>query len=350
MESLGQWLRERREARGISLEEIASATKIVPRYLEALENDRLDVMPGGFFVKGIIRTYAHAVGLDPEEALGRYRDAGLLSAGAEHSRNIVPKPAEVTLTQIEPAPPAVGPEAPAGPFVPSEPAPPAPGQKARPSLHFEEASKSGGSSAARKKFLAWSWRGLAVVVIGCAVFFVLRPIMSPPRSTRPRPSAVVGQSVLPSGQRTEPATAAGTKPASGPGYEATAQPGAQTAAPPPTQPALEPAPKPQAPAAAEEDWKGVTIEIVFQADTWIQVYTDGDLKIDGIFPAGATAVAQADRKVLIHTGNAGGFTFRLNGKPAKSLGRSGQVLTDIKITPENLKDFLEGPSSGPAPG
>ncbi|MBP1660821.1 MAG: hypothetical protein H6P95_2013, partial [Candidatus Aminicenantes bacterium] len=54
----------------------------------------------------------------------------------------------------------------------------------------------------------------------------------------------------------------------------------------------------------------------------------------------------ADERLLIHTGNAGGFTFRLNGRPAKPLGRSGQVLTDIKITTGNYKDFLEAPSSG----
>jgi cytoskeleton protein RodZ len=69
MASLGQSLREEREARNISLEEIASATKIVPRYLEALEADRLDLMPGVFFIKGIIRTYAKAIGLDPEEVV-----------------------------------------------------------------------------------------------------------------------------------------------------------------------------------------------------------------------------------------------------------------------------------------
>ena len=337
MASLGQWLREKREARSISLEEIASATKIVPRYLDALESDHLDAMPGGFFVKGIIRTYAQAVGLDPEEVLGRYKAAGLLSAGPEHGRNIVAKPAEVMPPQIEPAPPAVVPELPAEPIVPAEPAP-VPVRKAEPALLFEEASKPEEPSGARKRVLVWTWRGLAVLAIGCAAFFVLRPTLSRPRPSQPQHSTVVGPSVLPPAQKIEP----GTAPTSVPESEAASQPAAQTA----SRLALEPAPKPQAPPVAGEVWKGVTIEIVFQADTWIQVYADGNLKINGLFPAGATVRAQADEKMLIHTGNAGGFTFRLNGQPAKSLGRSGQVLTDIKITPENLKDFLEAPSSG----
>ena len=85
-------------------------------------------------------------------------------------------------------------------------------------------------------------------------------------------------------------------------------------------------------------------EIVFEAETWIRVYTDGVLKVDGLFPPGTTAKAQADERILIHTGNAGGFSFLLNGKAAKPLGRSGQVITDIKITPDNFKDFLEAES------
>ncbi len=345
MASLGQWLREEREARSISLEEIASATKIVPRYLENLEDDRLDLMPGAFFVKGIIRTYARAVGLDPEEVLGRYREAGLLPAGPEHGRNIIPKAAAVKPPQIETAP-AVVQEAPAEPIIPSEPIvppepAPAPVEEAGPTLIFEEASKIEDSSAARKRLFAWTWRGLAVLAIGCAVFFVLRSIRSP-RAPRPQTSTVVTQSVLPPAQKAEPGTAPASAPASVPESEPTSQPASQPA----SQTAVEPAPKLQAPPAAEEVWKGITIELTFQNDTWIQVYTDGDLKINGVFPAGATARARADEKLLIHTGNAGGFTFRLNGKPAKPLGRSAQILTDIKITLENFKDFLEGPSSG----
>ena len=98
MASLGQSLREAREERNISIEEIASATKIVHRYLEALENDRLDIMPGEFFIKGIIRTYARAIGLDAEEVLARYKAAGLIGE-PERKRHIFQKAAP------EPAPP-----------------------------------------------------------------------------------------------------------------------------------------------------------------------------------------------------------------------------------------------------
>jgi len=330
METLGQWLREKREARNISVEEIAAATKIVPRYLEALEADRLDLMPGGFFVKGIIRTYARAIGLDPEEVLERYRAAGLL-AGPEHGRTFVPMPAGPTTPLIEPAPEAAPPRSRAGTEEPVAPAPPSAGN-GESSLLFEDTAKSGPSADARKKILAWIWRGLAVLVVCSAVFVVLRAIR---RSPRPRPEAatVVAETALPPAQKTEPVGA----PATGPETE--------TGAPAASQAAVAPPPGTGTPSVTEEVGTGLTIEITFQAETWIRVYADGDLKVDGLFPAGATARAQAESKILIHTGNAGGFTFLLNGRPAKPLGRSGQVLTDITITPENLKDFLEVPSS-----
>ncbi len=333
MTSIGQRLREEREARNISLEEIASATKIVPRYLEALESDRLDLMPGGFFIKGIIRAYAKAVGLDPVEVLGRYRDAGLLEpaepGGPPFQKPVVPPP---TLPHAEPAPvvasvPSVEIEVPAGS------SPPETG-RAEPALVFEEAPKPGISPEARKKILSWVLRGFAgLLVLGVAV------ILWSPWRHRPAPvrtETPVTEAKVPPAPKTEAPSGVTTQ------AEAPAQaPGAAGETAP--QPA---AAKPEAAPAAEEARKGLTIEIVFEDRTWIQVYTDGQLQIDGIFPAGATVRAQAGQKLLIHTGNAGGFRFKLNGQPAKPLGRLGQVLTDVKITAENLKDFLEAPSSG----
>src|SRR5512138_924586 len=164
MKSLGQSLREEREARSISLEEIASATKIVPRYLEALESDRLDLMPGGFFVKGIIRAYAKAVGLDPEDVLRRYREAGLLEP-AEPGRLPLQRPAvpPPTLPHAEPAP-AAAPVPAVESDVPSA-SPAADAEEAKPSLVFEEALKPELSPEGRKKTLSRALRGLAVLLV-----------------------------------------------------------------------------------------------------------------------------------------------------------------------------------------
>jgi cytoskeleton protein RodZ len=343
MASLGQALREEREARNISIEEIASATKIVHRYLEALEADRLDQMPGGFFIRGIIRTYAKSVGLDPEEVLSRYKAAGLLEAAAPE-RKIFPKLASTAAPRPEPAE-TITPVVPAEPAPAIEPAPkpeaPPDLEQASPAVHFEEAPKPRLSEAARKRILAWTWRGLVAVLL-VAVIIIVWPARRQ-KAAEPQPGTTAAASVVPPTTTTTP----GTTPSSAPPAETVTAPAAQ-AEPAPPGPSATAAPTGStglAP-AAEKVWKGLTIEITFQAETWIQVRTDGELKIDGLFPPGSTARAQADERLLIHTGNAGGFTFRLNGQPAKPLGRSGRVLTDIKITLENAKDFLESPSSG----
>lgn len=70
--SLGSWLRQHREIRNINLREISDSTKIGMRYLEALEEDRFDVLPAGVFARGFLREYAKYVGLDPDEVVTFY--------------------------------------------------------------------------------------------------------------------------------------------------------------------------------------------------------------------------------------------------------------------------------------
>jgi cytoskeleton protein RodZ len=70
--SFGAWLRRHREVREITLREIADATKISMRYLEAFEEDRFEVLPAGVFCRGFLREYARYVGLDPDETVNRF--------------------------------------------------------------------------------------------------------------------------------------------------------------------------------------------------------------------------------------------------------------------------------------
>ncbi len=72
MASFGVRLKEQREQRGITLEEISSSTKIGTRMLVALEQDHFDQLPGGIFNKGFIRAYARCLGLDEEQAIADY--------------------------------------------------------------------------------------------------------------------------------------------------------------------------------------------------------------------------------------------------------------------------------------
>jgi len=64
--SLGTRLREQREQKGVSLAAIAEDTKISIALLEGLERDDVSRWPGGLFRRAYVRSYARAIGLDPE--------------------------------------------------------------------------------------------------------------------------------------------------------------------------------------------------------------------------------------------------------------------------------------------
>jgi cytoskeletal protein RodZ len=68
----GRTLREARERRGLSLRQIASATKISLLTLEALERNDIARLPGGIFSRAFVRSYALEVGLDPEETIQEF--------------------------------------------------------------------------------------------------------------------------------------------------------------------------------------------------------------------------------------------------------------------------------------
>lgn len=67
--SPGAYIREQRQRRGLSLEQLAAATKIPRPSLEQLEADQFDALPGPVFVRGFLRCAARALGLDPTAVL-----------------------------------------------------------------------------------------------------------------------------------------------------------------------------------------------------------------------------------------------------------------------------------------
>ena len=75
MTGLGERLREARNAKGYSLDDLQSITKIQKRYLSSIENEEYGSMPGSFYVRAFIKQYADAVGLDADEMLLLYRDS-----------------------------------------------------------------------------------------------------------------------------------------------------------------------------------------------------------------------------------------------------------------------------------
>ena len=72
MASFGENLRRERELRGIDLREMADATKISIRFLQAIEQDRVDILPGGIFPRAFVRQYAKYLGLDPDRLVAEF--------------------------------------------------------------------------------------------------------------------------------------------------------------------------------------------------------------------------------------------------------------------------------------
>lgn len=101
-DSLGSYLRQERERRQVSLQDIASATKIQLKFLEALENDAYDQLPAAPFVVGFLRAYAQYIALDPEKILAAYRSLQHAPAPVEEGGTPVgtPEPSRPRLVLV----------------------------------------------------------------------------------------------------------------------------------------------------------------------------------------------------------------------------------------------------------
>lgn len=249
MASLGQELKRERELRGISLQEISNSTKISMRFLQALEEDRLDVLPGKFFIKSIISAYAKVIGLEEDSVLNKYYET-LLDQG-----------------QIE-------------------------------ETESEERKTYPGISLNIKKFLDSSVLIVLLIVFLCFIFFFFSKKRTYPPPEEPKASTLF--------QEVKPA--------------------------PPLKSI------PQVEAVSEE--KELNLEISFAEETWIQVYADGELRLEETKQPGEKITIVAQKELLLHLGNAGGVLYSINNKEGKPLGISGQVIRNIIITLENYQQFL----------
>jgi cytoskeletal protein RodZ len=263
MESLGKQLQKEREKKGINLKDISLQTKIGLRHLEAIENDRLDLLPGGFFTRQIVKTYLISIGQDPGEWLPKYIEAGLIEP-EEAGRQKPKKPARD-----------------------------------------------------RSEVLHKFFTGLAILVIVLAVsilvIFSIKSSKKTAESLKQQLSTPVETAKQEKTVPTPPAT---------------------------TEPAAEQRQTPGTESALVQEYQGLNLELNFTEECWIQVYADGKLVLDGLKLEGYKTTVKAEKELLINTGNAGAINFTLNGRPGKPLGKRGAVLKNIKITKDNLQEFL----------
>jgi cytoskeleton protein RodZ len=86
VETLGAYLKGKREALNVSLQEVAQVTRIRRSILEAIENNRYDLLPPKVFAQGFVKSYASYLGLDESEIVKRY--AALVEAPEAEGKTV----------------------------------------------------------------------------------------------------------------------------------------------------------------------------------------------------------------------------------------------------------------------
>jgi cytoskeletal protein RodZ len=174
MTSIGETLRRERLRLRLNLNQIAQATKIGTRLLEAMEANEFHKLPGGVFTRSFIRQYAHALGLD-DDALGP------------------------ELNSIEPAETAN--------VVAADPA----FQPDRGNIFDRMGRPSSGPDHSGSLVSALIWMVLAIGICSGAYYFLTRSHGAKPEKVQPRAtsSAIPTTTVVPTPANTAPVPVAG---------------------------------------------------------------------------------------------------------------------------------------------
>jgi cytoskeleton protein RodZ len=292
----GTYLRQAREKRGISLQQVSATTKISVRVLDALERNDPRKLPGGIFSRAFVRSYAREVGLDPEVVVSQFVSAFPDHAGGE-------------------ATPA------AASAVPDDPE------------TFESRRR------AATTFLQLA--GISLVVIAIVVFYLNM------RRNAPTPPVKVVSEATQEQRAAQAAAQAVSSPTSEPlAQQPSVQPGGQAGAtgtqatPPSPAPGTvtPPATTSSAPAGAAD--APLTLAITSNAACWLVLTVDGARVVARTLEPGEQVTFPVKSFVTIDAGNAGALAVTLNGKPARAIGKAGEVVKTT-ITPDNFRTYLQ---------
>jgi cytoskeleton protein RodZ len=292
MGEFGDNLRRERELRGITLAEISESTKISKRWLKALEDEEFETLPGGVFNRGFVRSYAHFLGINEEEAVADY-----ITASNEQQQ-----PADKFPLEIH--------------------------------------EKPNASTVKPKLSLVPVVLGVMALVLalGGWAYWIKH------KSTEP---AAAGQG---SGTVASSASAATQSSfSSGPQLPATPDVKAPSMSKPAqtTEPPLGPAPdkalsastpsQDNAPNATDVKQTGskepanqiraFSVVIKAKENSWISIAADGKPFWEGILNANNERSVTAGKELVLKTGNAAGIDVSYNGKALGTLGKDKQVRT-----------------------
>jgi len=255
MPALGERFRAAREARGLSLSDVAEQIRIRSVYLAAIEDENWSAIGAPVYIRGFLRTYARFLGLDPEEVVAEFNAASGKGAAA---------------SPVQPAP-------------------------VQPVGRMTESSSSRNLSP-----VIWIASLIAVALIAFVVYNELTW-----HRANGAPQQVAAASAAPSPL---PSITGGT-----------AGDGTTDGSPGPSE-----SPS-AAPLASPKPLVAKTLEVRLSAPSWLRVTVDGNVSMEGTFPAG-TAKQFHGRTAMLRIGNAGGVEILVDGKDVGKLGSSGDVV------------------------
>ena len=279
MDELGTILRETREARELTLEQVAQVTRIRPRFLEALEEGRYDALPTPVHVRGYLRNYALHLGLDPAPLIARYKASRRVVQDIPLERQVRPeleKAAQVPLETFDD-------ELESGPVF-YRPL----GSRLLTPAWFSSDVLIGGV--------------IVVVLLGFVIWAggrFLGPIISGARETDTPVAEVTGTRAIPTVSTVVIQSATPT--ASRPAQEATIPPIVSS----------------------------VTLEIAVLERSWLAVEVNGQVVQEGMARQGDIFAWDGAELVKLRTGNGAGLDVTLNGQNLGALGARGQVVEKI---------------------
>ncbi len=401
---VGALLRQRREELGQDVDTVARQLRIRPIYIVAIEDGRLQDLPGTAYAVGFVRTYADFLGFDGNRVVASYRDelaqrgrsepvtwrmedreshfpggklllACVLLAGAAYGAwyylnntptgagliEAVPeylKKGSGTASKTEengkPAePPSAksttegGSETAAVPATTGESSAPAPqstpanGAGAMATDGAAPAMTQAGPAAGQEAGQAPVTQAPAGETQAATT--TPAPASSNTGSTATQPAGTTSSTMVPTTN-----TATQTAPATQPGA-ATLTPPAPAATASAQAEGSEAAPEVAAAAAATT----TRISIRAKLESWVQIMDkDGKPILSKVLRAGETYAVPDEKGLIMSTGNAGGIEMVLDGKPLQSLGSVGLVRRNIALDPEKLASgaaFLKTPSPVPPP-
>ena len=286
MSSLGPYLRGLREAKGMSLDDIARSTRVGRRHLEALESDTFTELPAPVFVKGFIRAYCEFLDSSSDEALGLYRE-----------------------TTGEPA-------APHGPLRP---------------LLAPRTRRAGPLAISIILFVAL---GASLFALRLGLQSSRKDSVSAPakeearKAATPTPAASAAKPAADTAPSTAQTPTAPSAPA------AALAPSSSSAALTPSASASTPTPpSSSAPGEAKPGNHHLIVRAI--EPTWLRVQVDDGQVAEELLQAGAVREWTATRRFTLTVGNAGGVELDLDGKRMPSLGAKGAVIQRLVLPQES---------------